>query len=76
MHGIEQRAGQPIDVFDDRPADDGGRDIQVILIESATIQLNDTNSTKRYWTLSDRYYVQDIRDTVESADSMHEQAVA
>jgi len=36
MHGSERRADRPIDVPDGRPADGGRRDIQVILIESAT----------------------------------------
>lgn len=35
MHGSERRTNQPIDVPDDRPADGGRRDIQVILMESA-----------------------------------------
>lgn len=40
MHGNERRADRPIDVPDDRSADGGCRDIQVILIESATINSN------------------------------------
>lgn len=40
MHGNERRADRPIDVSDDRSADGGCRDIQVILIESATINSN------------------------------------
>lgn len=40
MHGSERRTDWPIDVPDDRLADDGRRNIQVILIESATIIRN------------------------------------
>lgn len=36
MHGSERRAERPTDVPDDRPADGGRRDTQVILIENAT----------------------------------------
>jgi len=63
VHGIERRANQSVDVPDDRPADGCRCDIQVILIESATtIQLKDTDSTKRYRTLDD-LYTRDIRDS-------------
>lgn len=40
MHGSERWTHRPIDVPDDRSTDGGRRDIQVILIESATIIRN------------------------------------
>lgn len=44
VYGSERRTDWPIDVSDDRPADSGRRDIQVILIESAATNRNQLRS--------------------------------
>lgn len=65
MHGSERRTDRPIDVPDDRPADDGHSDIQVILIERATIIRNQLRiELKRGVGHSVKIVIRNIRDTV------------
>lgn len=64
MHGGERRANRPIDVPDDRPADGDRRDIQVILIESATTTQNQLRTRLNGGTLGRSVFViGDTRDT-------------
>jgi len=65
VHGNERRTDQPIDVPDDRPADGGHRDIQVILIESATIIRKQLRIEFKHGVgHSMKIVIRNIRDTV------------
>lgn len=69
MHGNERREDQPIDVPDDRSADGCCRDIQVILIESATINSNQLKIDFDSGIEHSVIVVRDIRDIVIGHDA-------
>lgn len=64
VHGSERRTNWPIDVPDDRSADGGRRDIQVILIESDNYSKSIKNRTRTRCRTHSEIVLGNIRDAV------------